>query len=118
MVPFFQLNLMFVLVAKYSRLWEDYTLWFLFYIGVLITSMTGNLNVKGCASMKYNPIYIDPILFVIILYIDYNQILDIEIVKYLYIWLCVQRLILYFLFLRSVIIQLCDYLDLPFLMTK
>lgn len=95
---------MFYAVAKYSTLWDEYTLWFIFYIGVLITSMTGNLNVKGGASMKFNPIYADPILFAIILYLDCNQMFEKNVIKGFYIWLCVQRLVLYFLFLRSVIV--------------
>ena len=93
-------------------------MWFIFYIGVLITSMTGNMNVKGCASLKYNPIYIDPFLFVAILYVDYNQLLSAQVVAGLYVWLTLQRLVLYILFLRSVISQLCDYLDIPFIVTK
>lgn len=118
MLPYFQLNLMIYLASKYSQFWDEYPLLFIFYIGVLITNMTGNLNVKGCAGMKYNPIYADPFLFVIILYLDHTRSLSRDTIGGLYIWLCVQRLVLYFSFLSSVISQLCVYLDIPFLMTK
>ena len=80
--------------------------------------MTGNLNVKGCAGMKFNPIYADPFLFVAILYLDHTQTFKRDTIAGLYIWLCVQRLVLYFSFLSSVINQLCEYLNIPFLQTK
>lgn len=118
MVPYFQLNLMIYLASVYSQFWEEYPLLFIFYIGVLITNMTGNLNVKGCAGMKFNPIYADPFLFVGILWLDYNQVFKRDTIAGLYIWLCVQRLVLYFSFLSSVISQLCTYLNIPFLQTK
>lgn len=42
---------------------------------MLTTNMTGNLNLKSSTKLKYNPIYLDPILFVILLYLDYKRLL-------------------------------------------
>ena len=103
LIPYFQLNLMAVCAFQFSHLWKDHAAWFLVYLGILITNITGNFNLKSCASKVYNPIYIDPFLFAGVLYLDANQILDLNIIKGMYVYLCVQRLALYLLFLRSVI---------------
>jgi hypothetical protein len=80
--------------------------------------MTGNFNLKACSGLRYNPIYLDPFLFVGILYLDYNRLLSSDKIAALYIYVVIQRMILYFSFMRSVITQLCDHLDIPFLKTK
>jgi hypothetical protein len=117
MLPYFWLNSMFILSCWYSQFWKEYNLWFVFYIGILLANMTGNLNLKGCARMRYNPYYFDPPVFCLILYLDYNRVFESETIKYMYIALAVQRLVLYILFLKSLIVQICDYLDIPFIMT-
>ena len=43
---------------------------------MLMTNMTGNLNLKSCVLVKYNPIYIDPFIFAGILYLDANRLVD------------------------------------------
>lgn len=81
MLPYFQLNIMTFCAHRYSQFWEEYALWFIVYIGLLITNITGNMNLKSCANKAYNPIYADPFLFAVILYLDANSLLDPTIIK-------------------------------------
>lgn len=75
----------------------------MFGVGMLITNMTGNLNLKSSAKVKFNPIYLDPFIFVAILYLDYNRILEPRQLAYAYGLLVVQRIIQYILFMRGMI---------------
>jgi len=85
---------------------------------MLITSMTGNLNLRSCAKAKYNPIYLDPFLFLVILYFDYNRTFESHIIAYMYIALVFERMIMYVLFMHSMITQLTTHLGIPFIRTK
>ena len=102
----------------YSQFWFTHSLWFIFGVGMLITSMTGNFNLRSCARAKYNPIYLDPFLFCVILYFDYNRTFESHVIAGMYIALVVERIIMYFLFMRSMIDQLTTHLGIPFVRTK
>lgn len=77
--------------------------------------MTGNFNLRSCAQSRYNPIYLDPFLFLVILYFDYNRTFESNIVWYMYVALVVQRFIAYVLFMKNMIEQLTEHLGIPFL---
>jgi len=118
MFPFFYVIAILVLASWYSQFWEQYPSFFLIGIGMLITHMTGNLNLNSCCLQKYNPFYVDPFVFCAILYCDSNRLLDPGLLAGLYIALVAQRSLQYFLFMRGTINQLCEHLDIPFLETK
>mmetsp|Transcript_39312 Transcript_39312/g.60057 ORF Transcript_39312/g.60057 Transcript_39312/m.60057 type:complete len:94 (+) Transcript_39312:217-498(+) len=84
MLPYIYINVMLWLASKYSQFWEDYVLFFLVLIGILITNVTGNFNLKSSAKMRLNPVYLDPFVFGIVLYLDYNRILPPMVVLSLY----------------------------------
>ena len=85
---------------------------------MLITHMTGNLNLNSCCLKKYNPFYADPLVFCAILYCDSNRLLEPAVLAAMYLALVAQRSLQYFLFMRGTINQLCEHLDIPFLETK
>ena len=91
---------------------------FLFGVGMLITNMTGSLNLSSTAGFKFNPHYWDPYVFLVVLAIDYNQVFDEYIVAGMYISMVAVRIILYLTFMRSVAHQICEHLDIPFLTVK
>ena len=57
-------------------MWADYVSLFLLGFGMFLTNVTGNLNLKSSAKMKFRPIYYDPFVFLMILYADHNNLLD------------------------------------------
>jgi len=118
MLPFFQVLIITWLAFTYSQFWAEYSICFIFGVGMLITNMTGNLNLKSCAGVKYNPIYIDPFIFCAILYADHNRLLERQILMAMYCLLVLERIIMYFLFVRNMVSQLCEFLEIPFITVK
>ena len=99
----------------YSTLYAEYSAFFLTYSGALLSAMTAQLNLKSSAGMKYNPIYGDPFAFAAILYVDANGLASPELLKAAYVSLLLVRVGMYIAFMRSVIVQVCDHLKIPFL---
>ena len=99
----------------YSSLYADYSALFLTYSGTLLSAMTAQLNLKSSARMKYNPLYGDPFAFAAILYVDANGLASPELLKAAYVTLLLVRVGMYIAFMRSVIVQVCDHLKIPFL---
>ena len=85
---------------------------------MLITNMTGSLNLASTAGFKFNPHYWDPYVFLVVLAVDYNQVFDKSVVAGFYISMVAIRIALYLSFMRSVADQICDNLDIPFLTVK
>ena len=54
-----------------------------------MTCATAHLNLASCAGYKFNPIYFDPIVFGIILYLDANQLAPELYIKAAYLYLMV-----------------------------
>ena len=91
MLPYVYINAMLYFASKYSQLWEDYVIFFLLGVGLLLTNVTGNFNLKSSAKMRLNPVYLDPFVFFLILVIDANHLVDIEYVKGAYIFIMINR---------------------------
>lgn len=94
---------MIILSAWYSQFWQDYCILFIYGAGNLLTMMTGNMNLRTCAGMDYNPFYLDPPVFLAILYCDHNRLMPPNYLALAYLVLVVNRTFRYFMFLRSII---------------
>lgn len=117
-LPFFQIPFILYLASVFSNFWKDYVVLFLFGVGMLITHMTGSLNLASTAGFKYYPHFWDPYVFLIVLAIDYGELLEKNMVALMYVSMVLIRIILYIVFMRSVAHQICDNLDIPFLTVK
>jgi len=60
----------------------------------------------------------DPFVFVGILFVDHNRMIDPKFIAAAYILLVVNRTFQYVSFLKSMADQICDYCELPFLVVK
>ena len=116
--PYFFINVMLYSGSKYSQLWEENVIMFLLLVGFLMTSITGTLNLKSSAKMRLNIIYPDPFAYLAILYCDYNRIFSLPVLKMMYFGIMLNRTLQYFLFMRGMVNQICDHLDIPFLIVK
>jgi hypothetical protein len=87
-------------------------------VGMLITNITGNLNLKSSAKMRLNPYYLDPFVFIIILILDANRLVESDYLKLAYMSILTNRFYQYVFFIRGMIEQICDYMDIPFLRVK
>lgn len=81
--------MMVFLASQYSQFWNEYCIWFIFGCGILITNMTGNFNLKACSKLKYQPLYFDPFVFCVILYLDYNRVFSSTVIASLYVYMVV-----------------------------
>lgn len=71
-LPFFKLFTLMFLASAYSQFWNNYVALFLYGFGSWLTHVTGYLNLMSSAKSKYNPVFVDPFVFLALLYIDYN----------------------------------------------
>jgi len=86
---------------KYSQFWASYNALFLFGFGNLMTHITGTMNLMSSAKARFNPIFIDPFIFVGILFLDHNRMLDSKFIAAAYILLVANRTCQYIAFLKS-----------------
>lgn len=94
---------MLYLASILSNFWQDYSIFFLFGVGMLITHMTGNFNLASTADFKYSPHFYDPYVFTVVLIIDHLELLPLNIVAMIYVSMVVMRIILYLVFMDSVV---------------
>ena len=117
MFPYAQFFLTMYL-SSYSRFFLTNPYAFLCMNGLYLTYVTGNFNLNSTAEMKFDYIFAEPIIFFIALYIDYivpNSEEGNQVVLLFYIIFVAQTFIKYILFMRSVVNQVCDHLDIPFI---
>lgn len=117
-LPFFQLYVCVFLAAYFSQFWTDYCALFLFGLGNWLTHVTGYLNLMSSAKSDFNPMFADPFIFCGLVYADYYSLLPRDVLAKAYLSLIFVRLMLYVLFMRGMIVQICDYCNIPFLRVK
>lgn len=118
MLPFWQIYICLFLAGCYSQFWEEYCALFLLGFGNWLTNVTGYLNLMSSAKSTYNPIFVDPFVFGGLLYADCNRLLPRDVLAKAYLSMIAIRFLLYVLFMRKMIVQICDYCDIPFLRVK
>jgi hypothetical protein len=91
---------------------------FLFLVGILITHVTGSFNLASCAKYKFNPFFIDVLIFLTILYADYNKKVSQENLLMAYLAMIAVRGMLYICFMASMVKQICQYMQIPFIRVK
>ena len=68
--------------------------------------------------MKYSPYYGDPIAFFAVLYFDHYELASKELICAAYASLLVVRVTMYIWFMKDMISQICDHLNIPFITVK
>lgn len=117
-LPFFQLYVCLFLASQYSQFWTEYCALFLFGFGNWLTHVTGYLNLMSSSKSKFNPLFADPFVFCVILYADHLRLVPAYQLAFAYIFMIILRMTLYILFMRSMIVQICDYCKIPFIRVK
>lgn len=70
---------------------------------MMITHITGSFNLASSAGMRFDPFFVDPVLFLGVLYCDYNQILRRSQLQMLYCSIIVMRAVLYLIFMGNMV---------------
>lgn len=118
MLPFIYIQGMIYLASIYSQFWSEYPSMFLFGVGILITNVTGSFNLASSAKYKFNPFFVDVLIFFVILYLDYSKKVKQQQLIAAYFTLIIARFIMYIGFMANMIKQVCNYMNIPFIRVK
>ena len=66
------------------------------------------------ARVDFEPLYLDPLFLTAVMVADYKKAVDPKILVAAYSILLFVRVICYFAFMRSVVVQICAHLNIPF----
>ena len=102
-LPFLMCYVQLISAYFFSNLWNVYPVLFLLYSGVHGSSKTAQLNLASCSGSKYKPFSPENIAFFVILYLDYNKMLPMNQIYWLWFTLTMTRIAIYLGFLWSVI---------------
>ena len=120
MLPYAQFFLM-LCCSSVSRFWLQYPYYFLCMNGLYLTYVTAIFNLNSTANMRYNYLFAEPIVYMVIVYLDYTLPTSTEsnqLVLGLYVTFVLSTFIKYIIFMRSVVNQLTQHLDIPFIRVK
>ena len=101
--------------STYSRFWPTHVFFFLHMTGGMLTYITAILNVNTMAKIKFSWFFVEPFLYMGIVYLDATQKhLDNKVIALAYLVWYLFLLTKYLMYMRSVITSLLEYLGLPF----
>ena len=89
--------------------------------GLYLTYVTGIFNLNSTASMRYNYLFFEPIVYLVIVYLDYTLPKSAEnnqLILGFYALFVLSTFTKYIIFMRSVIDQLTRHLNIPFIRVK
>ena len=69
MIPYAQFFMM-LYTSSFSRFWSKYPYYFLVMNGLYLTYVTGIFNLNSTASMTFNYMFVEPIIYSVIIYLD------------------------------------------------
>ena len=102
-IPMFQTIGMMVGAAWYSNFWREYNSLFLLGIGIFYGSMVNRFNLMSCAQSYFDPLYLDPIIFAAILYVDHFKLMEDKVILFCYFALMMGRVLAYVIFFSNLI---------------
>lgn len=106
------------LASIHSQFWDEYPCMFLFLVGILITHVTGSFNLASSAKYKFNPFFMDVLVFLTILYADANKKISSNSLMMSYLAMIAVRAVLYLRFMANMVTQICEYMQIPFVRVK
>ena len=120
MLPYAQFFVM-LYGSSYSRFWTAYPYYFLCMNGLYLTYVTGIFNLNSTASMRFHYLFGEPIIYLLVLYLDYIIPVSADsnkLVLGFYAIYVLSTFIKYIIFMNSVVNQLTSHLGIPFIRVK
>ena len=118
LVPYLQVYLL-IWLGTYSRFYESATLLFFAGLGLFQTYVAGLLNISSTAKIDFPFFYWEPIVYMIVLYLDATRIIQSDLVLIgIYVAIVLVVFVKYCYFLDSMIRQLTKYLGIKLLKVK
>ena len=107
-----------IFFSSYSVWWKGYSFYFLLAAGMHLTWVNGIFNLCSTAGLKFDWRFVEPFIYLLVIFFEVNGDIDAEIAWTLYqsftIWTCLR----YMLFLYQVVSQLTKGLGIPFIVVK
>lgn len=105
-------------LSSYSQLFSDYPAYFIMLCGLHLTWVTGIFNLNSTAGVQFNWIFIEPLFYFLIVFLDATGVVDRKLARSLYVSFFLVTLGRYLVFMRNVVVQICGYMGLKFLTVK
>lgn len=99
-------------------LFQEYPLVFMAGIGMLLTFMTGHLNLSSTADLKFNGIFSEYFVFPILVYLEVQKLATRDLMIKLYLLLFTTVVYQYYRFMKCLCIELCEFLNIRLLKVK
>ena len=115
--PYIQIYALVFLSVK-SQFFETAPLLFFIGLGLFQTYIAGLLNIASTAGIEFSYFHLEPMIYLVLLYLDNQRILQPQQLIGSYALLTFVVFVKYCLFIRSIIVQLTAYLNIPFLKVK
>ena len=104
--------------SSYSQLHNEYPAYFLILCGFCLTWITAIFNLDSTAGAKFNWLFLEPFIFLAIVYCDHTQILNRATLPYLYLSFFALIMVNYLLLMRNIVNQITSHMGLHFLKVK
>lgn len=113
-MPYVQFFMM-MYFSSFSQLYESYPAYFLILCGFYLTWVTAIFNLCSTAGAKFDWIFMEPSLFMGIIYMDVTQIVDAKLAGMLYIGFFLMTMVRYLLLMNNIVNQITSHMGLRFL---
>lgn len=117
LIPYIQIYIL-AQLSGYSQFFESSVLLFYVGLGLFQTYIAGLLNIASTAGIDFPYLYIEPFIYIAILFVDANRLANPHLLVGAYSMLALEVLVKYCLFLHSITTQLTTYLRIPLLTVK
>lgn len=117
LIPYAQFFLM-LFFSSYSSLFKEYTIYFLLLCGVYNTWVTGIFNLNSTARAKFNWIFVEPFVYLFIVFLDASGSLSRQQAISAYTSFFLVTLGRYLVFMGNIVRQITAFMGLRFLRVK
>lgn len=102
-------------VAQFSQFYSSHSAFFILMNGTFLLLVTGILNLNTTAKMKFRWLFLEPLAFAAIVFVDWYQLVDRRWLQHMYGAYFGALVFRYIAFMGSVIKQTTNYLGIGFL---
>ena len=104
--------------ASLSQLYSENVAYFLILCGFYLTYVTAIFNLNSTAGAKYNWLFVEPFVFLALVYLDHNRILDATQAKLGYLSFFGVTMVYYLMLMKNIVQQITSHMGLHFLRVK
>ena len=90
--------------SSHSSLFKEYTAYFILLCGFVLTYMTALFNLNSTASVKYNWFFVEPFVYLALVYVDSTGLIDSNMAMKLYIAFFAYIMLVYLALMRNIVI--------------